>query len=427
MMVLCLIAIFALSGGWDHPWVHKANDLLRKKIDGANNGTGSLSIDNLIDVNEKEELPTYNTTGPRIAFIAYSYMGNMTKFEELVIGALETSMENEPIFFVVMSNEWKDTYREFCSDEDRKLQCKKLIIIWVDCKEGWYGTVGCCKAQKGLLQVYEKYGTDFDYFLYQDDDDYLRVDMLKRFLEPFPAEEAFTVGSTEPRKLAESVWDVYYCSDDQDFKYPWGQPVIYSRGALEVISNGLRLNGLLSECVAYGMLHDVGFQIFNWMYSLPALLISLSDHYKSTYNREITQKEEGVFGYHGILNDHIPDGVPPSFDTMQEAHEYYQTVLGEPAEFDYKWYNATGFRSTWTFSIYQDPTTWEDAWMKNDRRECKALDDSGEEAWNKKKEEEKRKEEKKKREEEERQKEQNLIDLQQLQNKVKEAEDDGED
>eukprot|EP00547_Thalassionema_nitzschioides_P010769 CAMPEP_0194262270 /NCGR_PEP_ID=MMETSP0158-20130606/46458_1 /TAXON_ID=33649 /ORGANISM="Thalassionema nitzschioides, Strain L26-B" /LENGTH=418 /DNA_ID=CAMNT_0039002423 /DNA_START=37 /DNA_END=1289 /DNA_ORIENTATION=- len=402
MMVLSLIAILSLS--IDHPWFHQANNLLRKKVDNSinNNRTSSsmkIDIDNLY----------YNRTGPRIAFIAYTYMGNMTKFEARVIGALETFMKKEPIYFVVMSNMWNETYRTFCRQAKNRRHCQKLQIIWVDCGEGWSTTAGCCKAQKGLLQIYDQYGTNFDYFIYQDDDDYIRVDMLKRLLRPLPADEEFVVGSTE---LGYSLWDKYYCSDKEDFKYPWAQPIIYSRGSLKVISNGFRLNGLLSECVAYKLLYDVGLPIFNWMYSLPALMITLSDHYTHSYSREITQEEEGVFGYHGVLNDHT-SGHAASFYTMQKAHEYYQTELDEPTELTYKWHNATGFRSTRTHSIHGDPRTWEDAWMISDNRECKPVDDDGEEAWKKKKEEEeerkrqeKEQEAKKKKEEEEERKRQ---------------------
>jgi hypothetical protein len=69
----------------------------------------------------------------------------------------------------------------------------------------------------------------------------------------------------------------YQCRTDPQFLDAWGQPMIYSRGALEKVYRGLRLEGVTKQCEEYSVLHDVGNAILHWMYSLPELRIRITD------------------------------------------------------------------------------------------------------------------------------------------------------
>jgi hypothetical protein len=63
----------------------------------------------------------------------------------------------------------------------------------------------------------------------------------------------------------------YHCSDDAQFRYNWGQPVVYNRAAFELVIPGLQNDGLVKQCLEYEVTHDVGNAIFHWMYSIPAV------------------------------------------------------------------------------------------------------------------------------------------------------------
>ena len=47
--------------------------------------------------------------------------------------------------------------------------------------------------------------------------------------------------------------------------FPWMQPAIYSYAALELYRDLLDVNGLTRECGAFGVTHDVGLGITNWL------------------------------------------------------------------------------------------------------------------------------------------------------------------
>jgi hypothetical protein len=51
----------------------------------------------------------------------------------------------------------------------------------------------------------------------------------------------------------------YTCAiDDANFTYLWGQPVFYTRAALQHVSNGFRAGGLVKQCIEYQVTHDAG-------------------------------------------------------------------------------------------------------------------------------------------------------------------------
>ena len=164
---------------------------------------------------------TNGNTEPRIAFIAFTYLGKPKKFHGLIGGALQTYLKNESTYFLVMSKQWQDAYYgEYC--KKHASSCKRLTPIWIECgDESWDGTAPCCKVQQGLLHMLEHYSDRYDYFMYMDDDDYIRTPFLKRYLKPFDPSEVFVVGSTRPTQLGAAEFGNYKCSHRESFTYPW--------------------------------------------------------------------------------------------------------------------------------------------------------------------------------------------------------------
>jgi len=151
------------------------------------------------------------------------------------------------------------------------------------------------------------------WYIFQDDDLYVRVNALLAMLSQYDFREriAFS-GNKNLRGFAPGMWKHLAACDSNRvcaFKFPWMQPAIYSRAALlsfrpalagaeSVLRGGprprrasrkhttpsaqaLAANGLTDECSAFGVSHDVGLGIFNWMHSVPTVL--LIKHIKGEY------------------------------------------------------------------------------------------------------------------------------------------------
>ena len=64
-----------------------------------------------------------------------------------------------------------------------------------------------------------------------------------------------------------------YWVKQPSFTYMRGNPVGYSRGAMERMRRGLELGRLVKQCVEFGVTYDVRNALLNWIYSLDALWI----------------------------------------------------------------------------------------------------------------------------------------------------------
>ena len=62
-------------------------------------------------------------------------------------------------------------------------------------------------------------------------------------------EEPLILAQSPPNSLGQFLYkrkySPYRCPEDDEYKYPWGQPAVYNRAALERILSGLQQNGLV--------------------------------------------------------------------------------------------------------------------------------------------------------------------------------------
>ena len=301
---------------------------------------------NLSSLAKPRTLQNRRTQRPtRVAYITYTYLGMPEKFKTLIFGALDTYMRNETTFFVVMTEEWKKSFETLCTDPVYTAYCTRLTPIWVDCPESYYAPSPCCKMENGLSQVFDEHQDEYDWFVYMDDDNYIRTTALHYYLSFLDPAEVIFVGTSEPRVLGNQYFQtpLYNCSeDDSQFKYVWGQPAIYSKAAMTRVMNGFRLGAMSSICMLYEVFHDVAAGIFGWMYSLPSLTISLSfcGEEDSGTNDWIHQDKKLCFGCHGIANqrmDVIIDSLQPMQDYYEARENRKEWSVNKPDDCKYLW------------------------------------------------------------------------------------------
>jgi hypothetical protein len=282
---------------------------------------------------------------------------NTDRFENLIFPALDTwwdANETEPLY-IVLTPQWKENYATMCQNHVE--YCSRLYPLWVDCPEGQFGESPCCKQEKGLLALPKEY----EWTLFADDDMYFKVDGLRGLLQnhlPDASTNVYlvTAGGRSAKQLGQfgykGIRGAYKCSDLPEYRYPWGQPVIYSRAALRRVTPGLRAGGLVKQCIEFDVTHDAGNSIFHWMYQLPDYAIRISMFPGTKVSRD-------VMGVHGI-HRHIES--VGHVVTMQEIHaqatnstqkttiKKYMKILN----------NRTGFLESETLAKYGGPSGWGD-------------------------------------------------------------------
>jgi hypothetical protein len=305
----------------------------------------------------------------RVAYITFTYLQTAREFEKKIFPSLDTwlSGDDNPTYYVVMNEMWQQNYTRLC--ETNENYCSRIQVLWTHCEEGYFGAPPCCKMQQGLIQMIDHHSQEYDYFAYLDDDDYLARSYIEMLTLGLDASEPFIMASGRYSKgqvlpLGQQGYmrpstQQYRCRTDPQFQYAWGQPVIYSRGALEKISRGLRLEGLTKQCAEYKVMHDVGNQVFHWMYSLPELRIRITGFPKDNWRADNV-------GMHNVGSDKRRDRA-----TFYEVHKRFQKLQNK-FTLVYKWNNVTGFRETQTFCDHGDPSEWTTSWNAMPVEDCLA-------------------------------------------------------
>ena len=326
-------------------------------------------------VNQSKHEETSNGVSARIAYIAFCHLKGTQRMENLIFASLETWHPRDQPYFIVFTKSTKPIWENLVVTNGNFTKYQRAIQpVFVDCPEGRFGESPCCKQEKGLLGVLDQYGSDFDWFLFQDDDVYMRHEYLQLYLTPLNPLEVKILAPNNVKPLGQTGYvmlpqqPAYHCErNDTHYKYPWGMPVVYSKAALLHISNGLRQGGLVKQCMEFNVTHDVGNAVFHWMYTLPFLWWWVPDRAHFFHN---------AFGAHAI--GRITRG---NNDTsMMAVHKGYMSPLlkqPDPSEFTYRTGIMTGFRRTRTYEDYGDPANWtqwhifpvKDCSKSEDRRE----------------------------------------------------------
>jgi hypothetical protein len=301
---------------------------------------------------------TTTSIPPRIAYIAFCHLQGTQRMEDFIFSSVETWHPRDRPYFVVFTASSKPIWDDYVVTNSNFTKYQARIQpLFVDCPEGKFGESPCCKQEKGLLAVLDQYGSSYDWFLFQDDDVYLRHEYLQSFVTPLNPNQVQILSAGMPAKrLGHMGYELktkqtYVCSKNDEYTYPWGMPVLYSKAALLHVSNGFRQGGLVRQCVVFNITHDTGNAMFHWMYSLPSIWLRVPP--------APGWLRDDFFGNHGI--GRATEFKSPNETTMFVLHRKYTTLLKfkrYPTNHIYAWHNVTGFRTTKTFKDYGDPAYW---------------------------------------------------------------------
>ena len=319
--------------------------------------------------------PGYNATWPKMAFLTYSHLNGTSRFEDLIFPSLDTwhpgDIDGVP-YYIVISDIWKQTYEELIDKEQGdpnfiKYQ-RRMHLVFVPCGEGKTFEPECCKQEEGMLYMVDHFRDVYDWIIYLDDDNYVRVPYMRQYLSTLPTDQTFVAtGGPNPRFLGVFGYlpqkSPYKCSKHPQYQYPWGQVVAYNRATLQLMEKGLRLGAITKQCREYQVFHDVGNAIVHWMYRLPELHLVISD-------RPNEMRSE-LMGAHGVGRCF---GVFTCF--MDEIHRQMNFIFYKPPtreNYKYEWRNFTegGYSTTRTFQQYGDPWSWSDEWHTMPISDCK--------------------------------------------------------
>jgi hypothetical protein len=304
-----------------------------------------------------------------IAYVMYSHITNhdISPFTNYIFPSMDTWLPNDNLF-VVLGEQWRDNYfTDVCQESNDGMYtkyCNRIIPVFVECPERYYGESPCCKNEKGMLffldhpEIFEQY----NWFMYMDADIYVRRNYIEKLVSDLvPTQDVIVAagryGGTNSQLGQPSFASSnspYRCSSELKFMYPWGMPVIYSRQALLSLQNGFRLRGLTKQCKEFDVTHDVGNSIFHWMYQIPNVRMPWPTG--TSFGSTITSMRSTSFGAHRVGSK--------NYLNFSQIHQYFET-RGTPVEdvtFAHEWQTEFGFNDTETYKKFGDPRTWTKHW-----------------------------------------------------------------
>jgi hypothetical protein len=303
-----------------------------------------------------------------IAYVSYgSFNKGQDRFHIMIIDSLRTWLTDGVIYYV-LNKEWKTQFEEACEEPRNRQECKRIVPIFVNCPEGYYGPSPCCKMDQGMTVMWENY-SHHDWYSYQDDDMYIRPAYMNDFLSGLSPDEPLVLTSKNPRQLGVS-WGTksQNCSTDLDFMYPWGQPAIYSKAGLKLMSKAFQMGAVSKQCQAFGVTHDVGNPIVHWMLGLPQIrLPTIPDLPPKDWtginaeDHKALQSTHELLGTHGIGRSDTPNAT--------EVHAHIGHVKHPNPPHRYVWHRPNGFLQTTTYRIHGNVSEWTE-WYTMNASDC---------------------------------------------------------
>ena len=360
-----------------------------------------------------------------IAFVTFSHLSNISQFEHTILASANTWVPSESMYYVVLNQMWENKFTQwkkqkienFNSTQINSTSATESIVgihriqpIYVDCPEGKFGESPCCKQEKGLVNFHKMHHYDeqsrkakYDWIFFADDDIYLVPIALERYIRSLPYalpkqkeiiqsqlknEEPLVLVQSFPSFLGQfgykKLRSPYRCSQDEEYRYPLGLAVVYNRAALERILSGLQQNGLVKQCIEYGVTHDVGNALLHWMYSIPSLKFRFPNAKQQLYEGKTWRFREDSVGYHGA-GAHAALKMEWFHEMTRHNRKMVENMMKPPfnpaRDAYYDWRNVHGFNQTATFGKYGDPGNWTE-WHTMPIFDCKIMSLETREKWN---------------------------------------------
>ena len=397
---------------------------ISKNVDGEISGGTQQNSGNLTA--SSPAMALHDGQNISIAFVTFSHLSNISQFEHTILASANTWVPSESIYYVVLNQMWENKFIEwkkqkienFNSTQINSTSATESIVgihriqpIYVDCPEGKFGESPCCKQEKGLVNFHKMHHYDeqsreakYDWIFFADDDIYLVPIALEKYIRSLPYalpkqkeiiqsqlknEEPLVLVQSPASFLGQFAYlkkrSPYRCSQDDEYRYPFGLAVVYNRAALERILSGLQQNGLVKQCIEYGVTHDVGNALLHWMYSIPSVRFRFPNAKQQLTESKHWNFRDDSIGYHGA-GAHASLKMEWFHEMTRHGRKIVENMMKppfNPAPYEgyYDWRNVNGFNQTATFEKYGDPGNWTE-WHTMPIFDCKGLSPEGREKWN---------------------------------------------
>lgn len=352
-------------------------------------------------------LPDDSLTHERMAFVTFSYVrdDNPTRLFEFLLPAVDTwaaptsatsnrtsSSPLLPSLYVVLSESSREPFERYCggrvegdlsSAQRLSSLCSRLGPVYVDCPEGKYGESPCCKQQEGLLALFDRDEYPrYDWYVFFDDDAYLRKEYIGKILAamlPGSPDDLMPMAAI-PYNQDRMVVGLVGRHCDREYTYPWGMPIFYSRGAVEMMAPGYRAKSLVSQCAAFNVTHDVGNAMLNWMYGLVVARLPpfmplpdfredyIGSHWAGREDMRVQQFGEDRRIEKGPRRGQLVRALPEGQFSFHETHKRWTSIASRAPpvyklrmvnDATYRWYSEVGgFERTRAYALHGDPQSW---------------------------------------------------------------------
>lgn len=271
--------------------------------------------------------------------------------------------------------------------------CDGFEILRFDaCTNEYYGTEGpCCRCQESMRWIMRS--EHVRWYAFMDDDVYLRSHSLIALLSRLDTTKPLAItGDSSPRGFEAAVFasklstsgcvDQFHCA----LAFPWMQPAFFNAAALRQYATAIDRSGLTTECDKFGVTHDVGLGILNWMLQTPTIL--LGRKYAGSTNRiRSSQQLVNYITIHGVNRQNFLIG--PQSDEERRFHssksiQRFYVEAGEEASIRIGFEAATilvpiilnGFNSTKLARGMDSPT-----FSPFSPMDCEDIDEKHEHTW----------------------------------------------
>lgn len=258
-------------------------NIKNKKTKNSKNKILSSDISNNIESWKKyEEVDGFKNE--RVAILVTSTVVKTHMMWERIIPASRTWMKGFKNVFVVIEDNILSRYSlRHCKVEEYPKNTificpnEPIYVLSRECTSDYYGGNGpCCKVDELFSFIANDYQNGefinkIDYIFHGDDDTYYRPDQILRFLskiEKSGISDFPLVGNATPTRTYNGggIWHVSGCNDIASSG--WYQPIMLNKAALLKMRKALKSYGLKDTCSKFYVTHDVGLEVFVWLFSL---------------------------------------------------------------------------------------------------------------------------------------------------------------
>jgi UDP-galactopyranose mutase len=193
---------------------------------------------------------------------------------------------------------------------------------------------------------------------------YFRTKYMEDYVAGLNSSDAFVLTAKPLRALGVTFGQHEHrqnCSTSPDYMYPWGQPVVYSKAALEQVVTGFTLGSVTKQCKVFGVTHDVGNPLVHFMYMMPEVrLPPISPSVPKSWG----ERSNELIGVHAV-------GRSSSALNTTQLHEQVKDRPYPQPPYQYQWHRPTGFMTTRTYHLHGNASSWKDEWRSMPVSDCK--------------------------------------------------------